>query len=360
MRRAALVLLVVLAPSIAAAQAPPSPTLERAIKLYDRQDWFSSSIELKKVLDAETGDTPDNVERAKFFMAKDLFQMQFHVASYAYFQQIIDGNGAYRTASFKWIAGLRPVVPDTYLAPSIASMTLAELDDPVLANVRAELLEIQKAKKRTHANLHEITRDALGCTHPDARRMTEIIEKMRSFDDNAELTAATRLALRQNDVFAQTIDLAMQRAPAVRDGRKWLGELRDELERLSKSDRAWQTTQIAAEILQEVTIQQSVGEADFGKQLRELYDAMLPEIAQLGAYNTPVDRCTRELGAALAGTPPPNTAPATTPMVVGPRANGCCSTGGGSPDGGGLLVVLLAVAFRRKSRAASGTRSLRA
>ena len=30
---------------------PPSKTLERAIKLYDKKDFFSASIELKKVLD---------------------------------------------------------------------------------------------------------------------------------------------------------------------------------------------------------------------------------------------------------------------------------------------------------------------
>ena len=41
----------------AAADAPVSKTMERAIKLYDRKDFFSASIELKKVLDGESGET---------------------------------------------------------------------------------------------------------------------------------------------------------------------------------------------------------------------------------------------------------------------------------------------------------------
>jgi hypothetical protein len=43
-----------------AASTPPSKTLERAIKLYDKKDFFSASIELKKVLDGESGDDAKN------------------------------------------------------------------------------------------------------------------------------------------------------------------------------------------------------------------------------------------------------------------------------------------------------------
>src|SRR4051812_19379467 len=54
---------------------PPSKTLERAIKLYDKEDFFSASIELKKVLDGESGDDAKNKQRAEFFMGKTLFNM---------------------------------------------------------------------------------------------------------------------------------------------------------------------------------------------------------------------------------------------------------------------------------------------
>src|SRR5438309_10579459 len=57
------------------AGGPPSKTLERAIKLYDKKDFFSASIELKKVLEGESGDDAKNKQRAEFFMGKTLYQM---------------------------------------------------------------------------------------------------------------------------------------------------------------------------------------------------------------------------------------------------------------------------------------------
>src|SRR4051812_29536136 len=61
-----------------ATSTPPSKTLERAIKLYDKKDFFSASFELKKVLDGESGDDAKNKQRAEFFMGKTLYQMGFY------------------------------------------------------------------------------------------------------------------------------------------------------------------------------------------------------------------------------------------------------------------------------------------
>jgi hypothetical protein len=49
----------------------------------------------------------------------------------------------------------------------------------------------------------------------------------------------------------------------------WVDELNNELTMLQKSDKAWQTTQVAAEVLQELTVQQSVAAADAGKVARD-------------------------------------------------------------------------------------------
>lgn len=359
MHRAALVLLIVLAPAIVVAQpappmSPPSKTLERAIKLYDVQDFFSATIEAKKVLDGQSGDSPENVERARFFMAKSLFQLELYVPSFVMFQQIIQANGMYRSASFKWIAALRTHIPDAMLAPAIATMTPQELDEPVIAQKRDDLFAIQNAKAAPATDLHAVARDALGCTHPDPARMRELVEKILSLDDNVEIAEYTRRVVRGDDALAQTLDLAMHQAPTTRDSLAWVAELRAELELLQRSDKAWQTTMVAAEILQEVTVQHSVGEADFGARMHQLLDAMLPEIAGSASYSTPADRCTRGGAPTLAGTP------STAPMVVDPPRSGCgCSTGG-SPKDGALLVALLALVLRRRSRAASGTRSPRA
>ena len=86
-----------------AASTPPSKTLERAIKLYDKRDFYSASIELKKVLNKESGDDAKNMQRAEFFMGKTLYQMGYYAASLAYFDKIVAAgdNHTYHGATLK-------------------------------------------------------------------------------------------------------------------------------------------------------------------------------------------------------------------------------------------------------------------
>ena len=50
---------------------------------------------------------------------------------------------------------------------------------------------------------------------------------------------------------------------------------------LQKSDKAWQTTQVAAEVLQELTVQQSVAAADAGKVATDRVDRLARELGAL-------------------------------------------------------------------------------
>src|SRR5262245_66333550 len=97
-----------------AASTPPSKTLERAIKLYDKKDFFSASIELKKVLSKESGDDAKNVQRAEFFMGKTLYQMCFYAGSLDYFDKIVKAgeNHTYHGAALKWLGALSRVLSD--------------------------------------------------------------------------------------------------------------------------------------------------------------------------------------------------------------------------------------------------------
>src|SRR5205823_13309765 len=54
----------------------------------------------------------------------------------------------------------------------------------------------------------------------------------------------------------------------------WVDELNHELDMLAKSDKAWQTTQVASEVLQELTVSQSVAAADAGKVARDRVDSL--------------------------------------------------------------------------------------
>ncbi len=345
-------ILVVLVPAIAMAQSePPSKTLERAIKRYDKQDFYSASIELKKVLAEQSGDSPENLERARFFMAKTLFQIGFYVPSLVTLMQLIDTPGSYNTASYKWVAGLRRHLPDRFLAPAVATLTDEQLGDPSISSSREDLVALQRARMPTPPDLQLVSRNALGCTHPDTATMTVLLDKLRSYDDDFELAEAVRAKLRDHDALAQTLGLAMDKTPDIRDAQRWTAELRRELELLRSSDRAWQTTMIAAEILQELTMQHSIGESEIGRQLRELIDAMATEVPAAAGYKTSPELCVREAPPAFAG------APSRSSMSVQPASRGCGCSSGDSANAG-LLVALLALAFRRKSRAASGTRSL--
>jgi tetratricopeptide (TPR) repeat protein len=126
-----------------ATSTPPSKTLERAIKLYDKKDYPSASIELKKVLDGESGDDAKNKQRAEFFMGKTLYQMGFYAGSMAYFDKIVQAgeNHTYHGAALKWLAALSRVLPETSgILEKIGTYDPSALNDPSLASVKDELL----------------------------------------------------------------------------------------------------------------------------------------------------------------------------------------------------------------------------
>src|SRR5690349_13243316 len=94
---------------------PPSKTLERAKKLYDKGDYYSASIELAKVVHGETDDSDANKQNAQFFMGKTLYQMGYYAASLATFDEIVKAGPAhvYHSPTLKWLAALSRVLPET-------------------------------------------------------------------------------------------------------------------------------------------------------------------------------------------------------------------------------------------------------
>ncbi len=119
---------------------PSSTVLERSIKLYDRKDYYSASIELRKAIDGETGDT-ETKQRAQFFLGKTLYQLGYYAAAVAELAQIAAQGSAHRyySATQKWLAALVATMPEA-ATRAIASYKLEEVDDPSLASVRGDLL----------------------------------------------------------------------------------------------------------------------------------------------------------------------------------------------------------------------------
>lgn len=425
-----------------ATSTPPSKTLERAIKLYDKKDFFSASIELKKVLDGESGDDAKNKQRAEFFMGKTLYQMGFYAGSLAYFDKIVQAGAAhtYHGAALKWLAALSRVLPETSgILEKIGTYDPKALDDPSLASVKDELLfllgrhyyrhggdgdfdkaiglfnqvdrnsefyikakffegvtyvrkfegkpavdafkeiliigqEKPKAYKADDiANYNELAQlqmarvfystqqfdtsikyfekldqnsldwteslfeaswayymktlnsKALGNIHtlnapyfenqffpeslllkaviyfkyclydqaeeaiqdyndkfiPLAKNLSDLVAK---YDDNAEFydyvkkVKASKAGLDQN---TQRLVMSVLNDKTLLKTFAWVDELNHELEMLQKSDKAWQTTQVAAEVLQELTVQQSVAAADAGKVARDRVERLARELRTL-------------------------------------------------------------------------------
>lgn len=121
---------------------PPSKTLERATKLYDKDDYYSASIEFKKVLDGETKDSEASKQRAEFFMGKTLYQLEYFAASLAYFDRIVNNGDAHRYygATLKWLAALSRVLPETSgILEKIGTYDPKQLEQPIMEEVRDEL-----------------------------------------------------------------------------------------------------------------------------------------------------------------------------------------------------------------------------
>jgi hypothetical protein len=425
-----------------ATSTPPSKTLERAIKLYDKKDFFSASIELKKVLDGESGDDAKNKQRAEFFMGKTLYQMGFYAGSLAYFDKIVQAGDAhtYHGAALKWLAALSRVLPETSgILEKIGTYDVSALDDPSLASVKDELMfllgrhyyrhggdgDFDKAIQLfdrvsrdseffikakffegvTHVRKYEgkpaidafkeilvigeerpkqykpediddyrelaqlqmarvfystqqfdtsiryyekldqnsadwtkslfeaswayfmktLNSKALGNIHtlnapyfedeffPESMLLKAVIyfeyclydqaeeavadfndkyrpltqnlaDLLKKYDDNAEFYDYVKKVMAGKaglDPVTQRLVMSVLNDKTLRKTFAWVEELDHELAMLQKSDKAWQTTQVAAETLQELTVQQSVAQADAGKVARDRIDRLQRELGAL-------------------------------------------------------------------------------
>ncbi|MDB4962044.1 MAG: Tetratricopeptide repeat protein [Myxococcales bacterium] len=425
-----------------ATSTPPSKTLERAIKLYDKKDFFSASIELKKVLDGESGDDAKNKQRAEFFMGKTLYQMGFYAGSLAYFDKIVQAGDAhtYHGAALKWLAALSRVLPETSgILEKIGTYDPSALNDSSLQSVKDELLfllgrhyytkggdgDFDKAiglfqqvsrdseffikakffegvtfvrkyegkpavdafkdiliigaerprqyKADDISNYNELAQlqmarvfystqqfdtsikyfekldqnsadwaeslfeaswayfmktlnsKALGNIHtlnapyfedqffPESELLKSVIyfkyclydqaeeaiqdfgdkytplkknleELVKKYEDNAEFYDYVRKVKTNKaglDIKTQRLVMSVLNDKTLLKTFAWVDELNHELDMLQKSDKAWQTTQVAAEVLQELTVQQSVAAAEAGKVARDRVERLARELRQL-------------------------------------------------------------------------------
>lgn len=133
---------MVFQPETVEKSGPPSKTLEKGLKLYENRDYYSASIELHKVIEGETGDSPANQQRAEFWMGKTLYHLGFFSAALSYFDKIVQKGDQHRyyNATLKWLASLSRQLPESAgILKKIGKYERAQLEQPALEKVRDEL-----------------------------------------------------------------------------------------------------------------------------------------------------------------------------------------------------------------------------
>jgi hypothetical protein len=129
-------------PDAVAKPGPASKTLERALKLYDAEDYPMSSIELNKVVEGQSQDDEGNKQRAEFFMGKALFNLKYYSASLSYFDRIVQKGPSHRyyAKTLQWLASLSRFLPESAgVLEKIGKYTRQDLDQPALDPVKDEL-----------------------------------------------------------------------------------------------------------------------------------------------------------------------------------------------------------------------------
>jgi hypothetical protein len=466
-------------------RAEPSHTLEHAVALYDRADYWSASADFVRVDSGETGDDAEGRERARFYLAKSLFQIGFYVPALAVFDRLIDNDDdhPYREPALKWILATADKTPGPgpgalmwryrhhsdladrfgsvrdafayelgrelarrdqladadewlssipkgskyYVRASLAlervlfqrKKTNSAIDaglvaarDPELATDAVRLI-VQWTRRlgdpvkgitalRTIAQTEstagalatlELSRlavedvgglpglpklaavpfdaivlatackpggseDVLAEALPMIKTVRGQIGKLVEVEDNAELYEVVKTGLRDSgdNPAVSAIRLALDDVEP-RERIAWLLEIQHELDQVRNADKAWQTTAVAAEVLQELSVQASVAEADVGKVLRDRLKLLDRDLAAIEkVFEQPVSLpagpsiatgrgfAVTDIACHGARAPTPSSA------MVAPQTHGCagCSSGGGGATA--MFAIALGLLSNRRRR----------
>jgi tetratricopeptide (TPR) repeat protein len=115
---------------------------------------------------------------------------------------------------------------------------------------------------------------------PLRNNLKEIVGKT---DDNAEFyDYIQKIFDRKAGLEPQTRRLVMSvlTDKTIKKTFNWVDELGKELKQLEKADKAWQTTAVANEVLQQLTLQDSLARADAGKLGRERIERLMDELKE--------------------------------------------------------------------------------
>ena len=116
---------------------------------------------------------------------------------------------------------------------------------------------------------------------PLRRELKAILAK---YEDDAEFFAYVRKVFAGEaglDEKTQRLTLSALGDRTLRKNFDWVTELDSEITQHSKAEKTWSTTAIGGEVLQELTVQKSLAEADAGRLARERLERLSEELRQL-------------------------------------------------------------------------------
>lgn len=103
--------MVVMVASASPAVAAPSAKMKRALKLYEARKYPEAGILLHQL--AERGNTPEEKQRAEWWLAKTLYHQGFYWPCLSFLDRIVRRpKGKYRLAAVKWLIALTDKLPN--------------------------------------------------------------------------------------------------------------------------------------------------------------------------------------------------------------------------------------------------------
>ena len=125
--------------SAGATSGPASGVLVDAEEKYKKEDYQGAAVIFEAVA---SGKTPGDTYRAKFWLGKSLYKLEFYAVSLSVFNEIVAAgpNHPYHKLTLPWLASLSRELPEgAGVLEKVGTYKPADLEDSAFDEVRDEL-----------------------------------------------------------------------------------------------------------------------------------------------------------------------------------------------------------------------------
>ncbi len=175
----------------AGADAAPSEALANALRLYQREQYSEAAVQFQRVVEGDSRDSPANLEKAQFFLAKSLYHLRFFRAALGIFDEITQRpEHLYFRESLPWLAQLATELPEPAgiieLVGRFGPEHLGALDRSETAAIHDHLLYLSGRYAYAQGDLEEAI-----------RRLEEVSQSSEQFAHARFFAGVTHVRLRR-------------------------------------------------------------------------------------------------------------------------------------------------------------------